>query len=570
VGALFLYHRETDIDTESVRRLYSKKGFSDPVICDIGNYKLWIYRKQLVRADNFVCAKSGRVFACGTLFYKGLSYTESLQKLLDDFSGECIDPSALFGNYILLFHKDRESNITLSVDPAFIKNIYFDRERKVLSSDFLAILESIPGYYSLNRIALVENIITGSLISPETYANEIQKLDRLNFTEIEKDFPGVKARLFTPEIRSDLTDFTSAVEDANLKLDEYFSSAAAISDQYGANIGITGGFDSRLLLMHARKHIKNLSCNSFWRTASQEYINARLLSEAAGLSFSTFEKKPFTMPSDESIPLIPFLFFDGQVRSQNRWDEEFNQPEYNSRLISGSCVGFHGCGGEQYRNADRYSRTVSLESFIRHEWLFRQTRNIFLNRRLQSAVFTNVERKIIRLLQPQKKILDLEAMKRFQNEIWNTSNRTTRVNVLNQQQFYFAPFTEYSISHSAYGYVSYLGPSFRFQVEMMKRVDPALAAVTNNYGFSISDGEPLKMKLFSTAASLLPRPVLYKMYFLFRKTHRNMPENYSEPIHPVISGLEGDIDILQLRKNGILGPALKSFNFMLHKTKLRY
>lgn len=570
MGALFLYHRETEIDTESVRRLYSTKGFSDPVICDLGNYQLWVYRKQLIGVNNFVSNETGRVFACGSLFYKGLGYTESLQQLLDDFLGECINHSALFGNYILLFQRNRESEFTLSVDPALIKNVYFDGERKVLSTDFLAILESSQGNYSLNRIALVENLITGSLISPETYANEIHKVDKINFPEIEKALPGVKARLFTPEIRSDFTDFKSAVEDANLKLDDYFSSAAGISEQYGANIGITGGFDSRLLLIYARKHIKRLSCNSFWRTYSREYINARELAEATGLSFSTFEKSPFMKLSDESIPLIPYLFFDGQIRSQNRWDEEFNLPEYNSQLISGSGVGFHGCGGEQYRNADRYLSKMRLDSFIRHEWLFRQSRDMFLNRSLRLDVFKNLEKKILRLLQPIRNKIDLAEMKRFQNEIWNTSNRTTRVNVLNQQQFYFAPFTEYAISHTAYGYVPYLGSSFRFQAEMMKRADPVLAAVTNNYGFNISEGEPLKMRLFSSAASLLPRAVLYKAYFLFRKFSGGRYENLTGPVHPVISGLEGDIDIRLLSKNEINGPLLKSFNFMLQRTKLRY
>jgi hypothetical protein len=570
LGALFLYHKETKIEKESVRLLYKAKGFSEPVVCDAGEYILWLYPKQLAGASNSLSNNSGSIFACGSLFYKDLSYRDSLQALLSDFIDECIDPSRLYGNYVLLFHPAGATEITLCADPAFIKNLYFDKERRIISTDFLAFQAALPGFYSLNLNALVENIITGNLITPDTYATEIQRVDRINLPDLEAWFSNLKTRVYRPEVKTVFSDFNEAVEDANQRLDEYFRAAAAIADEYGANIGLTGGFDSRLLLMHARRHFDKLACNSFWRPASREYVNAKDLAASAGLSFSSFEDRAFFPSSADESLLRAYLFFDGQVRSQNRWDEEFNLPEYNAQLTPGSLVGFHGCGGEQYRNADRYSGRMSFRTFIRYEWLFRHSRDVFRDEKLKREVCMNLEGKVRRLMEPSGQMFGLSELKRFQNEIWNTANRATRLNVLNQHQFYFAPFTEYSVSHAAYGYVPYLGTSFRFQVEMMRKADPELASQRNNYGFDISGGEPMSVRLLSKMASVLPRPLLYKLYFFIKRSKVHMPDFSGGENYSLISEFNTRIDIEDLKQNRVLRPAIRSFDFFLQKSNLRY
>lgn len=569
MGAIFLFHKQSGVNEPAVRELYVKKGFSDPACFVVDDYHIWLYRKQHVDSVNFISSEDCSLYVCGSLFYKGLNYSDSLRELLSDLSEGKADPTEISGNYIFLFHRISAKSLMFSIDPACVKCVYTDPQRKLLTTDFLALIRNNPGRYTLNRLALAENLITGSLITPDTYANEISRIDRANVDLLPVHFPGLTVRLFTPEIKTCKAGFSEAVDDANSRLERYFRSASAISNQFGANIGLTGGFDSRLLLMHALPTIDRIRLNSFWRPGSREYAYARKLAEASGKEFCTFEGRPFVAPEEAEMREEAFLFFDGQIRSQNRWDEEFNHPGYNKQLASGYFVGFHGCGGEQYRNADRYSGKKDVDAFLKYEWIFRQGETGFKDRILRESLFDNIKFKVKRLLQHEGSGISLMEMKRFQNEIWITANRATRLNVLNQQQFYFAPFTEYYVSHAAYSYVPYLGTSKAFQCEMMRRVSPHLSAVPNIYGINIASGESYIARMNSWLISRIPRPLLYKAYFLIKaqKIKTTREEDRTAIMSPLLQ--EIGIDYVRLCSNPVLKPLLASFDHLLSRTDLK-
>jgi len=572
MGAFFLYHKETEISRSKVEELYKKKGFCETQSFQIGEYYLMLYKKQLVGNDNFYKDGSNYIFVCGSLFYKGLGYKKSLESLLSDFTNNCINSPELYGNYVILYYNGEQKELLFCIDPAFIKNVYFDINKKIISSDFLALIETSPETYTLNHMAIIENLTTGHLISPDTYANEIQKLDKKNINQIESGFPGIKVKNLRHAIDEQINGYEAAVEHANEQLSEYFESVKNLTNEFGANIGLTGGFDSRLLLMHARKHLKRLITNSFWRPNSREYTNAKELAKAADFDFVSFEEKHFEKPEKEEMLRKAYLFFDGQFRSQNNWDEEFNLPEYSAKIAANYLVGFHGCGGEQYRNADRLIGKISFRTYIQFEWMFKQCENAFLDRKLQAAVYKNIKRKIMRLIDISDNRIGLLELKRIQNEIWNTANRATRVNVLNQQQFYFAPFTEYQISHSAYSYVPFLKKSLSFQMEIMRRIDPELSAVKTNYGFNILEGEPFNSRLIPYIMKIIPRSIFYKLYFRVRRIqnkhlkltdfHSNMNQYFHE--------LGNKIDLIKLRNNINLGNGLTACNFLLNYLKISY
>jgi len=518
MGAFFIFHKESDISESSVLKFYLKKGLNDPFIFEIGNYKLFLFRKKILQLKNYYQKGDYYIFSCGSLFYKGLSYRESLQHLLQDFIKRDVDPQSLYGNYVLFFYNSISKKIYFSIDPAFIKDVYFDPINKIISTDFLAILEASSVQKNLNILAIFENLITGNLIPPDTYVNGIQRLDRINIFDIESHFPGLKVKLFFPEIVNKIHSYREAINHANKMLSNYFKSAKNIADEFGAHIGLTGGFDSRLLLMHAKRKFSKLLTNSFWRPNSIEYINAKSLATFAGISFYSFENDRFNCPPLQEMLEQSYYFFDGQIRSENYWDEEFNLAEYTIRLSCEHFVGFHGSGGEQYRNFDRLIKKLSLSEFIKYDLLLKKFGNVFKDKKLFYALYKNLEQKLKRLIDfPDNKIGLLE-LKKYQNEIWNTANRTKRVNVLNQLQFYFSPFTEYQISHSAYAYVPFLGNSLSFQIDMMRSFDPELSSVITNYGFSILDGEPFYFKLIPYIVNLLPKPFLA---FFFQKIKNN-------------------------------------------------
>lgn len=567
MGAFILYHGTTVMDVTAMENHFIKRGFNDPLKKQLGDYQLIIYKKQLVGVENFVTVGQVSLFACGSLFYKKSGYRDSLTALANDYQQNNIDAKQLFGNYFLIFFDHVKSKITVSIDPSFIKNIYFDIHRRIISSDFLALTESSISSYTLNKLAVIENLTTGHLISPDTYAIEIEKLDQKNAATMDSFFQGISLKIFTPGTEGAISDSNDAIKHAQDNLSHYFQSVRNIAEEFGAHIGLTGGFDSRLLLMIARKHIGKLMTNSFWRAGSTEYRNAKKLAHAAGGDFFSFENEPFEKPDKNEMIRMAYHFFDGQFRSQNIWGEEFNIPAYSARIAAGHYCGFHGCGGEQYRNADRIIGKMNLREYIRYEWMFKQCENAFLDKDTEKAVFRRIKDKILRLVDIKDDKVGLLEVKKIQNEIWNTANRATRVNVLNTQMFYFAPFTEYQIARQAYLYVPFLGNSLSFQVNMMKSLDPALAAVTTNYGFDLLEGESTKYKLIPYVVNLIPKRLFYALYFRMRKINKgNDKGEKATGRHAFINSLESVLDLKTLGHNVNLAALVESFDYFLKTT----
>jgi hypothetical protein len=569
MGAFFLHHKSSSISPRQLDEIYEKKGFIHPAIFKLGDYHLRLYPKQLIGIPNFYSDGSKSVYACGSLFYKGLGYGNSLKALLKDHFSENIDPVKLYGNYVLLFYDEISSNIDFYIDPAFIKNVYYSEKDKVISSDFLAIMYGTKGKFTLNNKAIAENITTGHLIPPDTCVNEIQKLDKVNLKSLGKFFDGISFETAESALDTAPRSRAEAMIDANRKLSVYFKSVAELTNEFGAHIGLTGGFDSRLLLMHARKHLKNLMTNSFWRTASNEYNNAKELARVSGLDFFSFEHKPFLKPAPEIMMKNAFYFFDGQVRSQNRWDEEYNQPGYTAEISQGKYVGFHGSGGEQYRNADRFYGKISLKQYILYHWMFRQCNDSFLDNDLQQEVYENIKFKICRITGIQEDKIDLSALKRIQNEVWNAANRTTRVNVLNQQQFYFAPFTEFQLSYPAYQYIPFLGKSLSFQIDMMKNLEYELSAVDTNYGFNLIEGEKWTNQILPLIVHLFPAKLFNAIYHQIKHTQKTELKTKFDirPHTEYFKSYKSRLDLHQLSANINLAPVVFAMNHFLKITE---
>jgi len=215
-------------------------------------------------------------------------------------------------------------------------------------------------------------------------------------------------------------------------------------------------------------------------------------------------------------------------------------------------------------------RPISFKSYILYEWMFRQCENSFLDAGLMETVYQNIRRKICRISGICSGKIGLKELKVIQNEVWNTANRSMRLNTLNQQQFYFAPFTEFQLSREAYLYIPFLGSTQKFQVDLMRDSDPVLASVENNYGYNISLGVPFKELVIPLLFNLVPRRAFFKLYFSLRKMQSN-PFKYDLAAicsHPGMSDLSEKIDMERLSRNKNLGSSLISYNYLFKTLKL--
>jgi len=126
MGAFFLSHISAVIDNPRIDLIYQKKGFKSLYYIQIGEYKLKLFRKQILDLPNYFQYNGNYIFVCGSLFYKGLSYKDSISQLLSDFLSNKLENEKLYGNYAIIFYTSSTKEIVFATDPAHIKNIYFD------------------------------------------------------------------------------------------------------------------------------------------------------------------------------------------------------------------------------------------------------------------------------------------------------------------------------------------------------------------------------------------------------------------------------------------------------------
>ena len=101
--------------------------------------------------------------------------------------------------------------------------------------------------------------------------------------------------------------------------------------------------------------------------------------------------------------------------------------------------------------------------------------------------------------------IDFLGIKRWWNEVWIPFGPGIRNNAENQLSLFFSPFADPLLSLPAYGNISHLGPSVRFEAEMIRRIAPDLARIHSSYGYSF-DRIPATDRWFSYVRYGLKRP----------------------------------------------------------------
>jgi hypothetical protein len=565
MGAFFFYNKSTVVDKNSIISHFENLGMTEFKEFKLLDFNLILFKKAQIDVENYLETDLGTIFSTGSIVYKTYSYQESLNNILMDYAAGKLNLDEVRGNYFLFLRLKESKTVIFLTDPLFTKNIYYDPINQIISSHFLAIAEAKPFYYKLNYLALYESVISGSLIAPDTYMQGVEKLCKANIESFISTFKFESLQVDLSEKHRHFKTFSDAVDHANEQLKQYFNSLSSLDKEFNSHLGLTGGYDSRLLLIHARGHLSNLNTNSFFRPNSREYQIAKELAMAVGLQFKSHENSGISPASNSKKA---FLFLDGQIRSQNFIDEPFNLPDYGEFLYSGHPVGFHGCGGEQYRNADRFRRKVGFADFIRNEWLFRESGDIIRKSSLELDLISNIEDKIRKNLNFSGHNVDFFLLKRIQNELWNTANRLTRVNALNQQYFYFAPFTEWQQSVFAYSYIDYLGVSSNFQIEMMKRIGKVELDISTTYGHSITQGIGKKSRIISNIASYVPRKFLLEAHWLFRNYKINGERSFRQDKN--FSSLYNSIQLNKVLENPNTSHNLKALNTLAINLKLTY
>lgn len=511
MGAFLLYptHR-TDLELDACAQHFTRRGFPSPAKITQGATTLWVWPKQyhgelqqIQQGDEWVA------FVVGTLVYRGRGRTESLRSLARDAAEGTIAWDELIGSFCAGFW--RGGQWKLLTDRMECQPVFVDARSEVACSSFLGLLTALPGKQAINPLAFAEKVATGYIVGPDTLVDSIRKVSTTMGAESSGagwSFLGKPARA-VPERGFDV-DREASLERQLQALERYLTSIRALANESPAVLGLSTGYDSRLLFAVACRAGFPLAVQTHATQGVHDY-DQRVVSELAGRKGSRAVVIPTRRMSELSPEAFADVlrdcvdFFDGRCSHNMGAFSEVYTRAYSIASLGGFGLRLNGLGGELYRNYYFDSaRRVDFRQWMERHVYYPGSRHVLGDVGLWEAMHRRKVAKMATTLgvdlgEPASALV----RKRYYCEIRMPECDGANNNAHNQVALYLTPFIEWGIIRTGYGATPFIGRSGRYQAALIERADAEVAAAPSHYGFVLTH-EPLRHRIRSWLKSTLP------------------------------------------------------------------
>ena len=539
MGAFFIYSRSGYVDDIALRLHFERKGFDKPIRREIGEWVLYAYKKQLLKlSDPYAASGKVECFGFGSFAYKGLGFRDSLKTLVTDFKNGSLIKERIVGNYCLIFIENN-SRMVLINDNIGAFHFYTTENHGVISSSFSAILASCKSSFHINRNAVKENIMIGYIIPPATtvkevflisekYKDELKGLRDIEFRRnirVKDEFGATSQRTFVDEVAYQI----------DVLKNHFKGYAGVVSEFGGVDIGLSGGYDSRLLALLAKKSFENIIAHTHYHVkVTPDELCANAIAKYLGIPFfrCPWAKQPEEMSAEEferNVEKIS-LYNDAQVFHDYSWLVSFRTKEYRMAVLGDRKVGMNGLAGELYRNHDNQLR--SKESSV--DWLLLrvitpQIARGMDRRTLKELIEQVLHEAAIFLGEKIEKEISSHQIRRWFGEVFSIYGAAKRVNIDGQLGFSFSPFLEYVPRRASYGILPHIGLSGEFESAMIKMIDEGASQLSSSYGYSFNGIPPLKNVIKSVLRGVVPYSLqIKKAYWSSRKCNYSAANRFDQ------------------------------------------
>ena len=326
----------------------------------------------------------------------------------------------------------------------------------------------------------------------------------------------------------------------------------------GVSMGLSGGYDSRLMLLLAVEAGIPVSPFTFVSDCHvKEIAVARALAHSVGLKLRRIPVRRWTDLSEEELEQNiddAISYYDGRTNETMGTFNDVHTARIHMLCVGDAALNLNGLGGELYRNRER----LPPYRFRFGSWFWQYV----AGPRMLGAFKGKGERARFehRMATKYGSILGVGRLKwadrylarRWYREVWLPDFAGARLAAESGVAPSIMPFAEPAISAAALAATPYIGPHGEFEAEMIRRLDARIAALPSSYGPGFSK-TPLHRKLRDFAMSMAPvssRLVRNRVKHLLRpRRPAGIPERFRGRLTPPIGHLKSldlpvDIDFL--------------------------
>jgi hypothetical protein len=327
-------------------------------------------------------------------------------------------------------------------------------------------------------------------------------------------------------------------------LRKYFDRIHALSEESGTSLGISGGYDSRLLLLLATEAGLTIFAYTYSSPGhGQEQAAAEELTRHAGIPLKSMPVRTWLHLDDRQLRANmddALFYWDGRT---NRTMGSFNDVHTRALRVNamGSVrLGFNGLGGELYRNPEHLrTRSLDLSQWLQYFVMTPGSAAAICDRTSLQALTERLGRKYARLMEVDSlDRLDRHLARRWYRDVWLPYSAGPRLCAENQLSFALMPFADWSVTRESLKATPHIGVGGEFEAAMIRTLDRGAARVVSNYGHGF-DRVPLRTRVSEEVKSRVPLGL--KLRYHTRKVMSAVgpagPANTHEPPPGVEEGL---------------------------------
>lgn len=479
MGAFLLCKKEISPEKlEAGLRVFQEKGFGTPMESQIGDYRLLLYQKLIVIENNIRYDESLVLAAVGTPIYKRKTYTESLDAIFKDFKNGRFDYTEMYGSYILLLYDGK--HIRFVFDDMNQLAVYSTDDGNVISSSFLACAKVYEGPLSINKMACLEKLCTGMITGKSTLFNEISRSLSESIYGIEElttanDMLEAKrkGKFLQREAQNQLTCL-------NKELDEISS----LVGEYGADMGLSGGYDSRLMYgLLQNKYEDRLSVHTHYTKGAHEK-EIEIATQLADMYQKKLNITPTVplqdMENSEAEKTLKknIYLFDGYSDSHYGTFSSTYSKEYRRAVSDGHLVFFTGVSGEIYRNYRKISKPVFTKEYFDTYVFYCHYQSALKDQGLVSSLRQYVMDKAFRAMGKKKNVIMSPGdVRRYNACVRLPYKASCASSAFNQLCFYDAPCAHREAVLESMAADHVVGDDCQLESEMILSIDPRFADI---------------------------------------------------------------------------------------------
>lgn len=462
----------------------------------------------------------------------------------NDISGTLNDEGKAFNIPTLCCVTSLPGSLEITTDPGGIYAVFGDRKNGVISSSLRRVLSQGGRKYQINGDALCEQLVTGAVTGRETCFHGLERIDGCGVFELGGT--RVTCRRFNTDTGEPPRRFYDARTCMDFQLEVLrmlFKKIAVQAGAHGVSMGLSGGYDSRLMFLLALE--AKIPIHPFTFVSSnhaKEYEIADKLAAQAGISLHKVAVSPMSDLDDIALKTNindAITYYDGRTNESMGTFGDCHTARIQRECIGSAALNLNGLGGELFRNRER----LPFYSFSFKDWLSLYVigpanGGIFISESAFHSFADRLACKYGELLGIGKLMqFDKYLARRWYREIWLPYFAGARLSAENRVGVSLMPFADGRVSAAAFAATPFIGSYGEFESAMLQSIDKKIAAMPSSYGAGFGPS-PMSRRLSDFTVSLIPlkaRIARHKMLMYTCRTRAILPEKwqglFGEPIH---------------------------------------